>query len=109
MITLLLLISEDIFFLQTLARSTGISLSRPAEDPKVASWLLDPGAKEKNLHQLVGQHLPEEAPLLEGISSKVTVLFGIVAVARLSAEAEIRTTATHSKDHNARWNGGLTK
>jgi len=60
---------------------------------------LDPGAKEKNLHQLVGQHLPEEAPLLEGsfeqvfvYSSKVTVLFGIVAMARLSAEAEIQTT-----------------
>lgn len=56
-----------IFLLQTFARCTGISLSGPAEDPKVASWLLDPGAKEKNLHQLVGQHLPEEAPLLEGL------------------------------------------
>ncbi|KAL9969374.1 hypothetical protein ACROYT_G021583 [Oculina patagonica] len=51
---------------KTFARCTGISLGGPAEDPKVASWLLDPGAKEKNLHQLVGQHLPEEAPLLEG-------------------------------------------
>ena len=54
------------FYLQTFARSTGISLSGPAEDPKVASWLLDPGAKERNLHQLIGQHVPEEAPLLEG-------------------------------------------
>ena len=32
----------------------------------MASWLLDPGAKERNLHQLVGKYLPEEAPLLEG-------------------------------------------
>lgn len=48
------------------AQCTGISLSGPAEDPKVASWLLDPGAKEKNLHQLVGQYLPEEASFLEG-------------------------------------------
>ena len=32
----------------------------------MANWLLDPGAKERNLHQLVAQHLPEEAPLLEG-------------------------------------------
>ena len=51
---------------QFFARSAGISLTGPAEDPKVASWLLDPGAKERNLHQLVGQYLPEEAPLLEG-------------------------------------------
>ena len=59
--------SEGLFlFCQTLARSSGISLSGPAEDPKVASWLLDPGAKEKNLHQLVGHYLPEEASLLEG-------------------------------------------
>ncbi|XP_068756266.1 DNA polymerase theta-like [Montipora capricornis] len=48
------------------ARSAGISLNGPVEDPKVASWLLDPGAKEKSLHQLVGQYIPEEAPLLEG-------------------------------------------
>ena len=51
---------------QFFARSAGISLRGPAEDPKVASWLLDPGAKERNLHQLVGQYLPGEAPLLEG-------------------------------------------
>ena len=43
-----------------------MSLNGPAEDPKVANWLLDPGAKERNLHQLVAQHLPVEAPLLEG-------------------------------------------
>ena len=63
----LLFFSDAIFLLQSFARCTGISLSGPSEDPKVASWLLDPGAKEKNLHQLVGQHLPEEAPLLEGL------------------------------------------
>lgn len=51
---------------QFFARSAGISLTGPAEDPKVASWLLEPGAKERNLHQLVGQYLPAEAPLLEG-------------------------------------------
>lgn len=56
----------DVLSLQTFARSTGISLNGPAEDPKVATWLLDPGAKERNLHQLVAQHLPDEAPLLEG-------------------------------------------
>ena len=39
----------------------------------MASWLLDPGAKERNLHQLVGQYLPEEASLLEGDISDVII------------------------------------
>lgn len=29
-------------------------LSCPTEDPRVASWMLDPGAKEQNIYNLVG-------------------------------------------------------
>ena len=36
------------------------------EDPKVAAWLLDPGAKEMNLHRMITNCLPLHAHLLDG-------------------------------------------
>ncbi len=45
----------------------GINLSGPWQDPKVASWILDPGAAEANLHRLVHNNLPTEVHLLEGM------------------------------------------
>lgn len=49
-----------------LERSCGICCQGKFQDPKVATWLLDPGAKEKNLHRMVHDYLPLEAFLLEG-------------------------------------------
>ncbi|XP_063592844.1 DNA polymerase theta-like [Penaeus indicus] len=39
------------------------------EDPRVASWMLDPGAKEQNLYNMVMTHDLESLPLLEGVGS----------------------------------------
>ena len=36
------------------------------QDPKIANWMLDPGAKEQSLHRMVHNRLPLEAFLLEG-------------------------------------------
>ena len=49
-----------------LARACGVSLAGKLHDPKVASWLLDPGAKEKTFQQLVVQHMADYSGLLEG-------------------------------------------
>lgn len=38
-----------------LLASAGLGfLSCPAEDPRVAAWMLDPGGKELNIFNLVG-------------------------------------------------------
>ncbi|XP_041116095.1 DNA polymerase theta-like [Polyodon spathula] len=37
------------------------------EDPKIACWLLDPSSKERTLHNMVTNFVPQELPLLEGI------------------------------------------
>ncbi|XP_064629325.1 DNA polymerase theta-like [Lineus longissimus] len=50
-----------------LSQYCGIVLNGCYEDPKVACWLMDPGAKEKNLHGMVTNYLPFEASLLEDI------------------------------------------
>ncbi|KAK1788284.1 hypothetical protein P4O66_016732 [Electrophorus voltai] len=39
------------------------------EDPKVACWLLDPGSKERTLHNMVTSFIPQDLFLLDGISS----------------------------------------
>ncbi|XP_021338869.1 DNA polymerase theta-like isoform X1 [Mizuhopecten yessoensis] len=54
-----------------LVRSCGIAPRGRFQDPKVACWLMDPGAKEKNLHRMVTNYLPTEVPLLEGIGGGV--------------------------------------
>ncbi|XP_075710826.1 DNA polymerase theta [Rhinoderma darwinii] len=45
------------------------SITGHFQDPKVACWLLDPSSKERTLHNMVANYLPQELPLLDGISS----------------------------------------
>ncbi|KAG2456355.1 DPOLQ polymerase, partial [Polypterus senegalus] len=45
----------------------GLSLEGKFEDPKVACWILDPGSKERTLHNMVTNYIPQELRLLEGI------------------------------------------
>ncbi|KAG6923564.1 DNA polymerase theta, partial [Chelydra serpentina] len=54
---------------KTLLLACGISLEGSFEDPKVACWLLDPGSKERTLHNMVTNFLPHELPLLEGVGT----------------------------------------
>ncbi|XP_067402091.1 DNA polymerase theta [Emydura macquarii macquarii] len=54
---------------KTLLMACGISLEGSFEDPKVACWLLDPGSKERTLHNMVTNFLPHELPLLEGVGT----------------------------------------
>ncbi|XP_015280018.1 PREDICTED: DNA polymerase theta [Gekko japonicus] len=54
---------------KTLLKACGISLAGCFEDPKVACWLLDPGSKERSLHNMVTNFLPQELPLLDGIGA----------------------------------------
>ncbi|XP_030638851.1 DNA polymerase theta [Chanos chanos] len=53
---------------KTLVLACGVSLTGTFEDPKVASWLLDPGSKERNLHNMVTNFALQDLPLLDGIS-----------------------------------------
>ncbi|XP_077335502.1 DNA polymerase theta [Lithobates pipiens] len=39
------------------------------QDPKVACWLLDPGSKERTIHNMVANFLPHELPLLDGVGT----------------------------------------
>ncbi|XP_052808033.1 DNA polymerase theta-like [Mya arenaria] len=43
------------------------------EDPKIACWILDPGAKEKNLHRMVTNFLPSEVHMIHGIGGGIGV------------------------------------
>uniref|UniRef100_A0A663LMJ0 DNA polymerase theta n=1 Tax=Athene cunicularia TaxID=194338 RepID=A0A663LMJ0_ATHCN len=54
---------------KTLVMACGISLEGNFEDPKVACWLLDSGSKERTLHNMVTNFLPNELPLLEGVGT----------------------------------------
>jgi DNA polymerase theta len=49
-----------------LARGLGVVFGQ-CRDPLIANWLLDPGAREKTLHSMVTNYLPEDLPLLEGL------------------------------------------
>ncbi|MCI4386592.1 hypothetical protein PGIGA_G00064270 [Pangasianodon gigas] len=53
---------------KTLVLACGLSIRGVFEDPKVACWLLDPGSKERTLHNMVTNFTPQDLPLLEGIS-----------------------------------------
>ncbi|XP_018101295.1 DNA polymerase theta isoform X2 [Xenopus laevis] len=46
-----------------------ISVTGHFADPKVACWLLDPGSKERTLHNMVTNFLPYELPLLDGVGT----------------------------------------
>ncbi|XP_069491929.1 DNA polymerase theta [Ambystoma mexicanum] len=54
---------------KTLLLACDVSLAGHFEDPKVACWLLDPGSKERTLHNMVTNFLPQELPLLEGLGT----------------------------------------
>ncbi|KAM4794649.1 DNA polymerase theta [Rhinophrynus dorsalis] len=54
---------------KTLLQACQVSLSGHFEDPKVACWLLDPGSKERTLHNMVTNFLPQELPLLDGLGT----------------------------------------
>ncbi|KAB5548918.1 hypothetical protein PHYPO_G00061210 [Pangasianodon hypophthalmus] len=53
---------------KTVVLACGLSIRGVFEDPKVACWLLDPGSKERTLHNMVTNFTPQDLPLLEGIS-----------------------------------------
>ncbi|XP_029948848.1 DNA polymerase theta-like [Salarias fasciatus] len=64
------LVAHDIIQVyKTLVLSCGISLDGNCEDPKVASWLLDPGSEERTLPNMVTVYCPEELPLLDGLGN----------------------------------------
>uniref|UniRef100_UPI00398EBF00 DNA polymerase theta n=1 Tax=Pristiophorus japonicus TaxID=55135 RepID=UPI00398EBF00 len=52
-----------------LLEACNISMEGSYEDPKVACWLLDPGSKERTLHNMVTNFLPQELALLEGVGT----------------------------------------
>ncbi|XP_074546756.1 DNA polymerase theta [Halichoeres trimaculatus] len=52
-----------------LVLSCGVSLEGNCEDPKVASWLVDPGSEERTLPNMVTVYCPEELPLLVGLGN----------------------------------------
>ncbi|ESO92507.1 hypothetical protein LOTGIDRAFT_120568 [Lottia gigantea] len=50
-----------------IVRGCGVVPKTKLEDPKIGNWLFDPDAKEKNLHGLVTNSLPQDVILLESI------------------------------------------
>ncbi|XP_072116401.1 DNA polymerase theta [Mobula birostris] len=52
-----------------LLQACNISMEGNYEDPKVACWLLDPGSKERTLHNMVTNFLPQQLALLEGVKT----------------------------------------
>ncbi|XP_033029736.1 DNA polymerase theta, partial [Lacerta agilis] len=52
-----------------LLKACGISLAGCYEDPKVACWLLDPESKERSLHNMVTNFLPQELFLLDKLGA----------------------------------------
>lgn len=53
--------------LQVLSRACGVVVGGELQDPKVAAWLLDPEAMERNFLQMVEHFLPKESKLLPGM------------------------------------------
>ena len=47
-------------------KGLGFAAKGKFEDPRIACWLLDPGAREKNLHRMVTNLLPTEVHMLHG-------------------------------------------
>ena len=52
--------------LRCLGNACGLEVAGRLEDPKVAVWLLDPGAKEQTLKQMVLNNLPLHSNLMQG-------------------------------------------
>ncbi|KAL3883562.1 hypothetical protein ACJMK2_029814 [Sinanodonta woodiana] len=54
-----------------LVQGLGVNPRGQFEDPKIASWLMDPGAQERTIHGLVINTLPTEVHMLEGIGGGI--------------------------------------
>uniref|UniRef100_W5MET7 DNA polymerase theta n=1 Tax=Lepisosteus oculatus TaxID=7918 RepID=W5MET7_LEPOC len=54
---------------KALLLACGLTLEGSFEDPKVACWLLDPGSKERTLHNMVTNFAPQDLQLLDGIGT----------------------------------------
>ncbi|XP_069800792.1 DNA polymerase theta [Dendropsophus ebraccatus] len=54
---------------KALVLGCGAAITGNFQDPKVACWLLDPSSKERTLHNMVTNFLPQELPLLDGVGS----------------------------------------
>ena len=70
-----------------LALSCGIFPSGATLDPKVASWMLDPDAKEKTIHRMVLHYLPDQPMFSEEEDSE---------------EMPLSSLATHGSDPQMR-------
>ena len=70
-----------------LALSCGIFPSGATLDPKVASWMLDPDAKEKTIHRMVLHYLPDQPTFSEEEDSE---------------EMPLSSLATHASDPQMR-------
>ncbi len=73
--------------LVNLALSCGVLLSGSTMDPVVASWMLDPDAKEKTIHRMVLQYLPDQPLVSEDEDLN---------------EMPLSSVATHSSDPQMR-------
>ncbi|XP_066304418.1 DNA polymerase theta-like [Branchiostoma lanceolatum] len=62
---------------KALAVGCGITMNGDFQDPKVADWLLDPGAKVKSFHGTVQRFTPQESYLLQGLGG----CFGVGSLA----------------------------
>jgi DNA polymerase I-like protein with 3'-5' exonuclease and polymerase domains len=73
--------------LVNLVLSCGVLLSGKTMDPVVASWMLDPDAKEKTIHRMVLQYLPDQPLVSEDEDLN---------------EMPLSSVATHSSDPQMR-------
>ncbi|CAI5797066.1 DNA polymerase theta [Podarcis lilfordi] len=64
-----LAVYDFIHHYKILLKACGISLAGCYEDPKVACWLLDPESKERSLHNMVTNFLPQELFLLDKLGA----------------------------------------
>ncbi|KAL5009649.1 hypothetical protein ScPMuIL_011954 [Solemya velum] len=54
-----------------LVRGCGLALKGHFQDPKIANWMMDPTAKEKNLFGMVLNFLPDQVHMLEDLQGGV--------------------------------------
>ena len=74
---------------KSLVLSCGVFPRGDVADPKVASWLLDPDAKEKTIHKMVLHYLPDQPLLTEdGQEDKL-----LSSVATHSTDLQVRAAA----------------
>lgn len=76
--------------LKLLALSCGVMPECGSSDPLVADWMLNPDAKEKTIHKMVLQYLPDQ-PLLSACEEYEEVPLSSLATA--GADPEMRASA----------------